>query len=268
MPKKQPTTKEENDPVKAEETSEDIVNQEAKPQASRAARDERPKPSQFKGDYLLTVRLVGTDEPTIMRLLLVPATFTFGTLHDVLQIVFGWANCHAHSFTVSRVPKEESDETNPLHGHRKTLFTLQPSNTLDIDTEFDIRDEDEYTLADLYDSETYPDGVDVSYTYDHGDSWEHSIEFLGRADRNLRRAASIPSDLTVACLGGEGHPCAEDCGGPGGWEHLKSLFKKRGDPEGLKAWYKTDCANGEKKGLDPWSWNMFTVNGTLSEYEW
>jgi hypothetical protein len=82
-------------------------------------------------------------------------------------------------------------------------FTLQPSDTLDSDTGFDERDEEEYTLADLYDSETYPDGVVVSYTYDLGDSWEHSIEFLGRADSNLRRAAKIPSELKVACLGGE-----------------------------------------------------------------
>jgi len=243
-------------------SKEELVNQEAKP-ASRAD-IERPKSKQLNVDYLFTVRLVDSEEPTIMRLLLVPSALTFGDLHDVLQITFGWANCHAHSFTVSRVPKEE--ETNSESGHM--LFTLQPSDTLDSDTEFDERDEAEYTLADLYDSETYPDGVDVSYTYDHGDSWEHSIEFLGQADLNLRRAAKIPSELKVACLGGEGHPCAEDCGGAPGWENLKSIFKKRGDPEGLKNWYKNICPNGERKGLDPWKWDMFDVNGKLSQYEW
>jgi Plasmid pRiA4b ORF-3-like protein len=49
---------------------------------------------------------VASDEPTIMRLLLVPSALTFGDLHEVLQIAFGWADCHAHSFDVSRVPKE------------------------------------------------------------------------------------------------------------------------------------------------------------------
>jgi hypothetical protein len=37
----------------------------------------------------------------------------FGTLHDVLQIVFRWADCHAHSFTVSRVPREELPKEEP-----------------------------------------------------------------------------------------------------------------------------------------------------------
>jgi hypothetical protein len=45
----------------------------------------------------------------------------------------------------------------------------------------------------------------------------------------------IPDEVLVICLAGEGHPCAEDCGSPGGWEDLKSLFKKgRKDPEGRK----------------------------------
>jgi len=63
--------------------------------------------------------------------------------------------------------------------------------------------------------------VEVSYEYDHGDSWDHKITFLGKADSNLRKNMQIPAEekMPVFCLGGEGHPCAEDSGGPGGWTY-------------------------------------------------
>ncbi len=61
----------------------------------------------------------------------------------------------------------------------------------------------EYTLADIYDAEEYRGKVEVSYEYDHGDSWDHQIAFLGRADPNIRKAMRIPDDMQVVCLSGE-----------------------------------------------------------------
>jgi hypothetical protein len=63
----------------------------------------------------------------------------------------------------------------------------------------------------------------------------------------------------------QGHPCAEDCGGSGGWESLKDAFKKKGDAEGRKKWYKQGCGNGDPKGLDPWKWDVFDVNDELAK---
>jgi hypothetical protein len=46
---------------------------------------------------------------------------------------------------------------------------------------------------------------------------------------------------------------------------LKAVFKKKGDASGKKAWYKTVCANGDPKGLDPWKWDIIDVNDGLSK---
>lgn len=129
-----------------------------------------------------------------------------------------------------------------------------------------IHKDTEYTLGDIYDSEEYKGKVSVSYEYDHGDSWEHAIIFLGRADPILRTQMNIPADMQAVCIGGEGHPCAEDCGSTPGWEDLKKLFKRGGrDPDGTKQWYKTQCANGDPKGLDTYKWDIFEVNDALVE---
>jgi hypothetical protein len=56
-----------------------------------------------------------------------------------------------------------------------------------------------------------------------------------------------------------------------GWEELKAIFGNgayRGDADvaerqRLKAWYKTDCVNGDRRALDPYKWDMVAVNTTL-----
>lgn len=58
-----------------------------------------------------------------------------------------------------------------------------------------------------------------------------------------------PDELEAFCVAGEGHPCAEDCGGDDRWVFLKRLFRGwKKDPEGRKAWYKEDCANRHPTG--------------------
>lgn len=129
-----------------------------------------------------------------------------------------------------------------------------------------VKQEAHYTLADIYEGPEYAGKVEVSYEYDHGDSWRHSIAFLGKADPSFRKLMQIPNDMQVICLAGEGHPCAEDSGGPGPWEELKeTLKKKRGDADGMKSWYKNVCANGEKKAFDPYKWDILDVNDALAK---
>jgi hypothetical protein len=61
----------------------------------------------------------------------------------------------------------------------------------------------DYTLADIFDGDEYKGKVDVSYEYDHGDSWDHEILFLGRADPSLRKALKIPDEVKAFCFAGE-----------------------------------------------------------------
>jgi hypothetical protein len=86
-------------------------------------------------------------------------------------------------------------------------------------------------------------------------SWDES-----RADSNLRKVMQIPDGLQAACIGGEGHPCAEDCGSSLVWENPKSVFKK-----GKKDWYKKVCMNGDPKGLDLYKWDLLDVNDGLEK---
>ena len=69
------------------------------------------------GNYLLHVNLSDTKEPVISRLLSVPPETTFDKLHATLQIAFGWADAHEHSFRV------EEDHPNGLIGGQKTIIS-------------------------------------------------------------------------------------------------------------------------------------------------
>jgi hypothetical protein len=129
-----------------------------------------------------------------------------------------------------------------------------------------IKKDSFYTLIDIYDSEEYKGKVEVSYKYDHSDSWDYTIVFLGRTDLSMWKQIYIPDKLLVVCLRGEGHPYAEDCRSSGGWEHLKSMFKKgKKDPEARKDWYKQSCANSDPKGLDPYKWDNLDINIRLAK---
>lgn len=131
-----------------------------------------------------------------------------------------------------------------------------------------VKKTSELTLRDMYEGDAYDkDKVEVQYEYDMGDSWRHTIAFLGRADPSLRRVMGVPPEVRAVCLGGEGHPVAEDSGGLSGWADLKAVFKKKkSSSDERKPWY-TDggCLHGDPKGLDPYRWDVLDVNDDLVE---
>jgi hypothetical protein len=71
--------------------------------------------------------------------------------------------------------------------------------------------EQDYTLADILEHSEYKGKTHLSYEYDYGDSWEHDITVLGKADRSLRNELG-GIEQKAFCVAGEGHPCAEDVG--------------------------------------------------------
>lgn len=250
-----------------------------------------PATTQRVEDYLLLIRLSSSSDPVIKRLLCVRSDITFAQLHEVLQVAFDWASCHAHSFSVSKLLKEgevrrylflpallpiqskgiitnfflPTQRPSWMSVRGPEVLTLLPDDFLKDaypDPE-QIKKTADYTLADIYDAPLYKGQVVVTYEYDHGDSWEHEIRLLGRADPILRPSMLIPENMKAVCLSGEGHPCAEDCGGELGWEDLKRCFKGKKDPEGRRDWYKYTCANGDPKGLDPFRWDILEVNRRL-----
>jgi hypothetical protein len=77
-----------------------------------------------------------------------------------------------------------------------------------------IKKTSDYTLADIYDNDSYKGKTSLVYEYDHGDGWQHHINFLGREDPIARKIFPYLSNRVVPlCMGGEGHPAAEECGG-------------------------------------------------------
>jgi len=135
--------------------------------------------------YQVKVTLLGT-RPPIWRRLLVPATLTLEQLHDVLQLAFGWEDCHMHEFRIGqkRFGKPDPDDRLIGNEHAARLFSV---------------------LGRV--------GAKAVYTYDFGDDWEHSIT----VEKILPLAASHSYPV---CVGGKRHGPPEDCGGVPGFYNL------------------------------------------------
>lgn len=77
--------------------------------------------------------------------------------------------------------------------------------------------------------------------------WGHAIEFLGYAEPDADAQAldkGVALGQNVFCSGGEGHEAAENCGGEAGWERTKWRLAERGV-------------------LDPWYWDIVSINRRL-----
>ena len=143
--------------------------------------------------YQIKVTLRGTSPP-IWRRLLVPANATLEQLHDVLQAAMGWDDCHMHEFGA---------------GQRR-FGQLNPDDWSDV--------EDERT-ARLF-SILGRVGAKALYTYDFGDTWEHTIVLE-------KRLPAEPNLAYPLCTGGRLACPPEDCGGIGGFYDLLEAI---GDP--------------------------------------
>jgi hypothetical protein len=129
--------------------------------------------------YQLKVTLLGTDPP-IWRRLLVPADLVLAKLHDILQIAMGWDSSHLYEFNVG---KQIYGRPNPEE--RYFSFSLPTINDRKVRLE-----------------EVLPRvRSKLVYTYDMGDSWEHSVVVEKRlpADPDVaypvcnRRRARLPA---------------------------------------------------------------------------
>lgn len=140
--------------------------------------------------YLLKMQLIDI-EPAIWRRIVVPASITLDRLHDVIQIVMGWADCHLYQFTIGNkryTENPESKEDGLACGR--------------------------YRLGDLVKQK----GRTFNYLYDFGDSWEHELIL------EESRFFNPELRMELACLEGERACPIEDVGGvPGYYELCKAL---------------------------------------------
>ncbi|KAI9850073.1 MAG: hypothetical protein M1838_006153 [Thelocarpon superellum] len=220
-------------------------------------------------NFLVLVALTSSCDPCITRLLSLPPDLTITQFHEVLQVAFGWQNGHSYQFTLwdASVKRGAGRFERALCDHFSCdVFSLSSSPKPCPDSQ--------RTLLDVFEGEAYGHGkTKLGYLYDMGDGWQHLITCLGRANSYSAKALGSPEDTKMVCLAGEGHPCAEDCGGPVGWEILKASFTGRshvGDfevgeeqAEERRDWYTSYCANGDPAGLDPYKWGIKDVNRAL-----
>lgn len=166
----------------------------------------------------LTVELKLFGDKKVRRRFLVPLHISFATLHTILQIGFGWYNCHLHEF---RSPD-------------RTLCVGPKSDFMgfDYDDEY-TKDEEEVKLSDFI-----PRLKRIQYRYDLGDSWDHVIK-VGK----IIPADGVPYAL---CTGGVGSTPPEDCGGAPGYANLCEILSDPDDEEyeEMLEWAGDDFARG------------------------
>lgn len=143
--------------------------------------------------YQIKVTLEGI-RPAIWRRLLVPVSITLESLHDALQVAFGWTDSHLHGFEVRGVhygPADAGLGTEQLDEKRVPLQEVlrKPKDTM-------------------------------NYEYDFGDSWMHKIVL----EKVLSNAGSQD---TLSCISGERAGPPEDSGGA--WRYAELLRALR-DP--------------------------------------
>ena len=105
--------------------------------------------------YQLRIALKGT-KPPIWRRILVSPSMKLDRLHDVIQAVMGWQDCHLHMFIKGRqcysIPSPWDDDWRA------------PGTPRDLH-------ERKYRVSQLLKR----DKDWITYEYDFGDSWEHRV---------------------------------------------------------------------------------------------
>jgi hypothetical protein len=149
---------------------------------------------------VLRVELLGI-EPLVWRRVRVLATMTLRALHDVLQTVMGWQDCHLHQYRVGDV-----------------LIGMTEPPELDVPE--GMEEEAGWTVADVVKT-----GVsEFEYLYDFGDDWQHRI-IVEPAVRS-RAPGSAP-----LCLAGENACPPEDVGGHLGYARFLEALADASHPE-------------------------------------
>jgi len=183
---------------------------------------------QKDGVYQLKV-VLALSRPSIWRRVLVPGNYTLAILHDVVQCLMGWEDCHLHEFVVG----------NARYGpaaRRDDLFAP------------DIEDEKRAILKEIMTGAR----KSFKYIYDFGDDWIHEIKL----EKILLPEAGKTYPL---CVGGENACPPEDIGGIFGYYEQLEILKDRAHPEHkeVKEWMGR---------FDPASFSIEAVNQSLRAF--
>ena len=147
--------------------------------------------------YLLKISLMHI-EPEIWRRAIVPGSITLDRLHDVIQIIMGWQDCHLHQFTIGN--KNYSDDPE-----------IKAAGL----------DEERFRLVDLVRQK----GRKFKYLYDFGDCWFHEITI---EDSDI---AAPEIAEPVYCVTGARSCPPEDVGSDAGYYEFCKVMADPGNPQ-------------------------------------
>jgi len=141
----------------------------------------------------LRIELEGI-EPLIWRRFTVPASITLSNLHNVIQAVMGWHDCHLWLLVAN--------------DQRYGIFIAG-----DEDWNKRIKNAKKITLNTIL----VGDLREIEYMYDFGDDWQHRIIVEGSKP-------AVSRAVHPRFLGGERRCPPEDCGGiPGYYDFLDRI---------------------------------------------
>ena len=158
-------------------------------------------------------------------------------LHTVIQALFGWFDYHLHEF---RTGGFRGPAYAPLTGEDDFYGIL-------------ARDEGTATVGDLLPAV----GNTMTYTYDFGDDWVHSIKLE-------KILASDDGDGQLPrCTAGRGAAPAEDSGGTWGWANIVEAVNdpRHEEHKEYREWL--GMLPGET--LDPKAFDLDDVNEDLAD---
>ncbi|HAJ78218.1 MAG TPA: hypothetical protein DCO75_00475 [Fibrobacteres bacterium] len=132
-------------------------------------------------------------EPEIWREFIVDSSISLDDFHGIIQVVMGWENCHLYGFYINGVEYIPAGD----------------------DCEQDAEDTKGVKLNKL----KLEKNTKIRYTYDFGDSWEHTIKIVKiyKPEEEL---------LTPVCIDGARNCPPEDCGSVPGYEDILKAIKK------------------------------------------
>jgi hypothetical protein len=166
-------------------------------------------------------------EPAVIRRIEVPIGIRLDRLHAVLQAAIGWTNSHLWEFRAGDVGWGIPDprwSDGPKDASKATLATV---------------------LEDT-------GAKRLTYLYDYGDGWEHTIkiERIGQA---------LPGELYPRLLDATGRCPPEDIGGPPGYfEFLEAIADPRHERHTVfKEFYDAD--------FDPNAVNLLLIQRQLAD---
>ena len=152
-------------------------------------------PSKSNALYQLKISLVGA-EPAIWRRVNVQSKLTLAQVHEVLQVVMGWEDCHLHVFIAQGQMFSDPD--------------------LCEDPE-EFQDESKVTLAEALPRAKSQMFYEYNFDLDFGGGWEHLIVL----EKILPATLSQP---LAEVLVGEGACPLEDIGGLDGWYYFLDVI--------------------------------------------